>query len=353
MISGFKKNILLADHTTIDLGGEAEYFIECKNIDEILSALKFTTEKCIRTQIISGGSNVIFADSGFNGAVIKIDTKGIKFVDEGEIVYAHVQAGENWDEFVSLCVENNLQGIECMSGIPGSAGATVVQNVGAYGQEVRETIVSVKAIEKDSLKEISFTNIDCKFEYRSSVFKNEKKDKYIITEVIFRLKKNAEAVIRYKELQDLVDKKFHEFKDPKDKLIAIRNSVLALRKAKSMLVDKSDPNSRSCGSFFLNPLLSEEEFKVVQMKTRHEGKELPFYRNDSLYKISAAWLVEHAGFHKGFRFNDGVGISENHSLAIISTGGSSADVVLFAESIRKKVKEMFGVTLTIEPVILI
>lgn len=353
MIPGSKKNILLADHTTIGLGGEAEYFVECKSVEQIILTLKYAVDSGLRAQIISGGSNIIFSDKGFDGVVIRIETKGIELIQEGEIVYAHVQAGENWDDFVKMCVENDLWGIECMSGIPGSAGATVVQNVGAYGQEVRETIVSVKAIERDTLKEIIFTNTDCKFEYRSSLFKDEKKDKYIITEVVFKLLRNAEPVIRYKELQDLIDKSINEYNDTGRKISVIRRSVLALRKAKSMIVDKSDLNSRSCGSFFLNPVLSEEEFKVVQMKIMETGREIPFHKSETFYKISAAWLVEQAGFHKGYRYNAGTAISEKHSLAIVNRGGTSSDLLTFAQTIIKHVYNMSGITLMIEPVIVI
>ncbi len=350
MSINIQKNIILSDFTTIGLGGKAKYFAECRTVKEIYDSLEFALKNKLSVQIMSGGSNIIFRDEGFEGIVIKIDLKGMELTEKGMYEYAKVSAGENWDEFVIACIGRGLSGIECLSGIPGSAGATPIQNVGAYGQEVKDIIVSVTAIDRSTLKIVTFNNEDCNFGYRQSRFKNRDKDKYIITEINFRFKKNAEPLIKYTDLQKLLDSRkiFERSKDLREKLYLIRDAVLDTRKGKSMLIDKSDPNSKSCGSFFMNPLLNDKD--LDKLKSAAGMNAIPVYQSGNKNKIPAAWLIEKAGFHKGY-IKNGVGISKNHSLALININGTTRDLLDLAEEIEQSVFYKFGIRLCKEPVI--
>ena len=349
-----KENILLSDHTTIKLGGAAKYFIECDTEESVKEALEFAKEKNCKVQTLSGGSNIIFADHGFDGVILKINIKGVSVKKDKDDFFIYSGAGENWDEFVKYCIENELTGAECLSGIPGSVGATPVQNVGAYGQEVSGIIYSLKAIERESLETRNFRNEDCRFAYRESIFKSAYKDKYIITEVVFKMKKNSKPEIKYPELKKFIDshKEYSGLSAGKEKLNFIRNAVLTLRKKKSMVIDADDPNTISCGSFFTNPVLTVSEFEKFKIKTNALNLITPYYTTSDKdkIKIPAAWLVEQSGFLKGYK-TKGAGISANHSLAIINLGGKTADTLSLSEEIIKSVKEKFGIMLIPEPVI--
>ncbi len=356
-----KENILLSEYTTIKLGGRAKYFIECDSESSVTEALKFAREKNARIQVLSGGSNIIFPDNGFDGVILKMNIKGVSVKNENEDHFITSGAGESWDDFVLYCIENEFAGAECLSGIPGSVGAVPVQNVGAYGQEVADIIHSVRTVDRDTYEIKVFGNEDCKFGYRNSRFKSGEsdiKDKYIITEVVFKMKKNTEPVIRYPELQKYISAMtdLSSLKPGKEKLFFIRNAVLALRKKKSMIIDKDDPDSVSCGSFFTNPVLNSTEFKILKSKTDDLNLILPFYETPDpgtekkKYKIPAAWLIEQSGFVKGYNRN-GAGISANHSLAIVNRGGKTSDVISLSEEIIETVKNKFGVMLVNEPVI--
>jgi UDP-N-acetylmuramate dehydrogenase len=346
----FGKDITLSDYTTIQLGGKAKLFLNCKDEESIISGLKFASGNNLSVQVLSGGSNIIFPDEGFDGLVLKIDLKGIEITEENNFVKVKVRAGENWDDFVKLIIDKGLAGIECLSGIPGSAGATPIQNVGAYGQEVKDTIISLKAIDRNTLLTVFFENKDCDFEYRKSRFKTNDKDKYIITEVTFQFEKNKQPEIKYPELQKLMetDFDFSTSKNLEGKLINMRNAVLYLRNGKSMIIDEDDPNSKSCGSFFMNPVLTKLDFELLKSKIGND--DFPFFKTGNNFKIPAAWLVEHAGYHKGFRKN-GVGISKNHSLSLININGTSKELLQLADEIEKMILEKFGIKLEKEPVI--
>lgn len=345
-------NVNLREFTTIGLGGKAKYFIHCKSVTDIISCLKFAKDNNSEVQVMSGGSNIIFPDDGFDGIVMFINLKGVEFKEEENSIYANVKAGESWDEFVLKCIGRGLTGIECLSGIPGSVGSTPIQNVGAYGQEVKDLIVSLKAIDRLTLQESIFENKDCLFGYRQSRFKNRDKDKYVITEVSFRFEKEREPVIKYKELQQLLDSK-NSLKSAlslKDKLKLIRNSVYYLRKGKSMITDRNDPNSKSCGSFFINPVLNDIEFEKFILSSGKLTDEIPVFKTGKENKISAAWLVEQAGFHKGY-IKGGAGISQNHSLALININGTTKELLDLAKDIEVSVFDKFGIILSKEPVI--
>ncbi|MCB0720778.1 MAG: UDP-N-acetylmuramate dehydrogenase [Ignavibacteriae bacterium] len=344
-----EENLSLSSLTTIKLGGKARYFVSCKNEEDIIAALKYAKENSLDVFVISGGSNVVFPDSGYSGLILKVDNKGIDFQDE--IVVC--KAGEDWDNFVAQCVDKGLGYIECLSGIPGSVGSTPIQNVGAYGQEVKDSIVSLKAIDRETYEIIEFSNAECEFGYRSSRFKSADKDKYIITEVTFRLKKNCIPHIRYAEL----NRYLNHFLDMetllpgREKLTIVRNAVLEIRRKKSMLIDPKDPNSVSCGSFFTNPILDEEEFRHFKKICKRMHIKFPMFDDPKGTKLSAAWLIENAGLEKGYQ-RRGVGISEKHTLALVNYGEGTTEALLsLANWIKEKVKRKFSVELEIEPVI--
>jgi len=349
-----KENVNLSDHTSIGLGGTASYFISCKSVDEITEALKFSSGKNLPVQIMSGGSNIVFPDSGFPGVVISVDIKGIIFKKIGNDIIAIAGAGESLDGLISECIKNGYAGIECLSGIPGSAGAAPVQNAGAYGQEIADVLEYVSVIDRSDLSFKKFTNPECGFSYRQSRFKKEDADKFIITEICIRLSINNISEIKFSGLKERFSKiqDFEKTKDIKKKLNTIRNTVLEIRKEKSMVIDKSDANSRSCGSFFMNPVLNENEFNEFKNMISKQYPEFPFYKSGNEFKIPAAWLVERSGFEKGFVKN-GVGISSNHSLALINISGTSAGLIQLSEVIQNAVKIRFGISLIPEPVIIL
>ncbi len=350
-----QKNILLARLTTIGLGGAAEFFSECKTVEHIRAGLEFGKRERLPIQVLGGGSNIIFPDAGYHGLVLKIALKGIHFDDDGEWMIARAAAGEVWDAFVCACIEKGLAGVECLSGIPGFVGGTPIQNVGAYGQEVKDTIEKVKVLDRVTLQEKILKNSECGFSYRTSRFKLQDSGKFVVTEVSFRLKKNGRPTIRYPEVKKSVEAAIPlpSLADGRESLEAMRNVVLSLRKKKSMLIDPNDPNSKSVGSFFLNPIVEREQYSALSnvWKKIGDGSEVPAFPFQEKKKISAAWLVEHAGFAKGYR-KGGAGISSNHSLAIINCSGTARDVLALAAEIEHRVFEKFGIRLVREAVVI-
>ncbi len=342
------ENIQLKDYTSIKLGGRAKFFCECKTESDLLGCLKYAESNNVRIQILGGGSNTIFSDYGFEGLVIKIDLKGIKIHNDfKDHVIIKAAAGEEWDDFVKYCIKNNFAGVECLSGIPGSVGATPIQNVGAYGQEVKDTIIFVKAIDKETYKPTMFSNEDCLFGYRTSRFKTTDKGKYIVTEVMFKLKKDGKPEIKYPELEKYLKSKTEKVFSLDD----VRNAVMELRKKKAMVLDENEPDSVSCGSFFVNPVLNKEEFDNFCAKLNIEKDNIPNYLTESGMKLSAAWLIENAGFVKGYTKN-GAGISNKHSLALVNRGGTTKDLLELAEEIQSKVFDKFGIMMVKEPVVI-
>lgn len=348
------ENIRLADFTTLKLGGTARYFITCTTVPQIFSTLEYTRRNGIRVHVLGGGSNTIFRDEGFDGLVLKVALRGIHRVHTHNEVNLTVAAGVEWDEFVAFCIHNNLAGVECLSGIPGLVGATPIQNVGAYGQEVAETIIDVKAIERATLSEIHFSNNECRFTYRRSRFNADDIDKFLITEVTFRLKVGGEPQIRYPELKKYIASNidFDRLESARKRLDAVRASVLALRRTKSMVIDANDANSRSVGSFFKNPVLTKSEFDAFATRCRAAGigGSIPTFASGEQVKVPAAWLVENAGFPKGFR-QHGVGVSTNHSLALVNIDGTTRELLALAEKIQATVFAKFGLKLEREPVV--
>jgi len=339
-----QRNVPLAPFTTLGIGGPARLFIRAETVDEIREALLWTAAQNEQLFILGGGSNVLIADEGFDGVVLQVDLRGITVRDEDAgAVNVYVAAGERWDDFVAFAVERGWAGIECLSGIPGLTGATPIQNVGAYGQDVSETIIRVEVIERDTGRVVTLTNWDCGFGYRQSVFKGAAKDRYIVVGVTFRLRPGGAATIRYPELQTYLDERGIDLRD----LRQVRDAVIAIRKRKGMVLDPSDPDTRSDGSFFMNPVLTSAQFEEFLL--RAATKNVPHFPSGDQIKLSAAWLIEHAGFHKGF-VHGNVGLSSKHTLAVINRGGASAAEVLeLVGRIQDGVRKTFGVEIQPEP----
>ena len=333
---GLQRNVPLAPFTTLGIGGPAADFVRAETVDEIREVIAWAEARRSPLFILGGGSNVLIADQGFDGVVLKIDLRGTTVLTEDpDAVTVHVAAGERWDDFVAFAVDRGWAGIECLSGIPGLTGATPIQNVGAYGQDVSETIVGVEAIERDTGRVVTLTNRECGFGYRQSVFKHAAKDRYVVAGVTFRLKPRGSAAIRYPELQKYLDEHGIDAGD----LQQVRGAVIAIRKRKGMVLDPSDPDTRSDGSFFMNPVVTPAKFEDL----RHRAENVPHFPSGDQIKLSAAWLIEQSGFHKGFMHGN-VGLSSKHTLAVINRGGGTAmEVLELVRMIQEGVRKRFGV----------
>jgi UDP-N-acetylmuramate dehydrogenase len=336
-----QENVPLAPLTTIGIGGPARFFLRAESVDDVREGLEWARVRGLAIFILGGGSNLLIADEGFEGLVIHIDTRGITVESEDEFAMVKVCAGEPWDAFVAYAVAHRYAGIECLSGIPGSTGATPIQNVGAYGQDVSETVARVEALDRTTGLVTWFTNWDCRFGYRSSLFKNYEKERYVVLSVTFRLRINGSATIKYPELQKYVD----ERGIAADDLAGVRSAVIAIRKRKGMVLDPADPDTKSDGSFFMNPIITEAQYAEFA----RVAPEAPHFPSGSDVKLSAAWLIEHAGFPKGF-VHGNVGLSSKHTLAVINRGGGTArEVRELVEMIQGSVREKFGVEIHPEP----
>jgi UDP-N-acetylmuramate dehydrogenase len=320
----------LAELTTLRLGGPAHRVVEARDEHELVEAARDAD------LLLAGGSNVVITDDGVPGTVVRILTRGV----EREGARLTVAAGEDWDRLVEQCVGEGLQGFECLSGIPGSVGATPIQNVGAYGQEVSETVESVRVLDRATGAVEDMPSAACGFVYRGSVFKY--RDRRIVLSVTYRMREARESgPIRYAELARALDVPLGE----RAPLADVREAVLALRRRKGMVIDPADPDSVSAGSFFTNPILAPENYAAL-------GDGAPGWPEpDGRVKTSAAWLIEQAGFHRGY--GDGrVGISTKHTLALVNRGGATtAELMALAHEIAAGVRDRFGIALHPEPVL--
>jgi UDP-N-acetylmuramate dehydrogenase len=343
-----QENVSLAPLTTIGIGGPARYFIRATTVDEVRAAVDWARGRDQPLFILGGGSNLLIADSGFPGVVVHNDLRGITIESEDEFATVKVAAGERWDDFVAFAVEHGWAGVECLSGIPGSAGATPIQNVGAYGQDVSETIIRVEVLDRRDGLVKTLTKWDCRFGYRSSLFKNFERDRYIVVNVTYRLRRGGAAAIRYPELQTYAKRLGISAAD----LPGVREAVIAIRRRKGMVLDPADPDTRSDGSFFTNPVLPQPEFDRFLRRAHAvtgDGVAVPGFPAGDAVKLSAAWLIERAGFQKGFAIGN-AGLSTKHALAVINRGGATAAEVLeLVHTIQKKVRDTFGVDLLPEP----
>lgn len=347
--------VRLADYTTLGLGGPAARFVEAGTEDELVAAVQAADRAAEPVLVLGGGSNVVVADEGFPGTVVRVATTGLQAEVADGAARVTAAAGLDWDGLVAWCVADALSGIECLSGIPGLAGATPIQNVGAYGQEVAQTVVSVRVYDRVRAEVLALPAAECGFGYRTSTFKRDG-DRYVVLSVTFRLGAGPmSAPIRYRELASALGVAEGE----RVPLADARAAVLKLRQAKGMVLDAADPDSRSVGSFFTNPVLTEAEFAdlVARVGQPGDGPDLPPHWPDAdgRVKVSAAWLIERAGFGKGYQADGvpgGARISTKHTLALTNPGqGTTADLIKLAKRIKAGVFAASGVQLANEPVL--
>jgi UDP-N-acetylmuramate dehydrogenase len=336
----------LAPYTTLEVGGAAQQFLEVADEATLADALRWARGSGHPVTIIGGGSNVVVADRGVRGLVIRLALRGFEVQDTGDGAVVVSGAGEPWDDVVQRVVDEGLTGIECLSGIPGTAGATPIQNVGAYGQEIGDVLESVEVVDRDSIDVTSLRPEELDLGYRSSRLRRNH-GLFVVLRLSLRVRRGSIAEIRYPELQRALSAGGASPSPER-----VRESVLDLRRSKSMVVEPGDPNRRSVGSFFLNPVLDASAAARLERRVAvlAIGRAVPLYpAPGGRVKTSAAWLIEHAGFPKGF--GDGsVGLSSRHTLAIVNRGGATAAaIVKFAQRIRHTVHERFGILLQPEP----
>jgi UDP-N-acetylmuramate dehydrogenase len=341
-----RENVPLAPLTTLDVGGPARFFVEADCEDDVREALCFAQTRQLPFFILGGGSNLVVADRGWPGLVLKVGIGGI--LKESIIGHMRIDAGAgvNWDEVVAEAVRLNCTGIECLSGIPGSVGGAPVQNVGAYGQEVSETIENVRAFDLESGEIVELTNRDCWFGYRCSIFNSKARGRYIILRVRFLLTPGGLPSLKYADLQ-----RYFSNAKTSPTLAQVREAVREIRQRKGMLIVPGDADSRSAGSFFKNPVLNEKQFDDLHRRAEEMGLKVPNYPAlNAGHKISAAWLVEHSGIEKGYRMGR-AGVSRKHALALVNTGdATAAEVIALKERIQQRVDRAWGILLEPEPV---
>lgn len=342
-----RDDVELAPLTTLELGGRARHFVEARDEETILAALAWARARGVPVFVLGGGSNVVVADAGYDGLVLRISTTGRSFLPAGREVLVTAAAGEPWDALVAETVARGLAGLECLSGIPGSVGATPVQNVGAYGQEVAETIRSVRVADRLDGSIVELPPAACAFGYRDSAFRRAP-ERHVVLDVTFALRPGGAPTLRYRELGEAIG--------AAPTLSTVRDTVIALRRRKSMVIDAGDPNRRSVGSFFTNPIVAADVAQRLVARSVADGlvrapEDVPRWpAADGLVKLSAGWLIERAGIAKGLRAG-AVGVSTNHALALVHHGGgTTAELVALAHRVRDAVAARFGVTLTPEPI---
>jgi UDP-N-acetylmuramate dehydrogenase len=332
----------LSSYTTLRLGGPARRIVHATSEEQLIASVRGADESGVPLLLLAGGSNLVIADDGFAGTVVSIETRGVG-VDEDACSGATVTvaAGETWDDFVALAVSRGWIGIEALSGIPGSVGATPIQNVGAYGQEVSDTLASVRCWDRVTGGVRTFAAAECGFGYRTSRFKQEP-ERYVVLTVTFQFRLgDMGAPVQYAELARRLDVGPGE----RTAMTRVRDAVLGLRRGKGMVLDPGDHDTWSAGSFFTNPVLSAEEAKVLPEQAPR------WAQPDGSVKTSAAWLIEQSGFAKGYG-NEQVSLSTKHTLALTNRGSAStADLLTLATEIQRGVEKSFGVRLVNEPVL--
>ena len=340
----FQQHVSLAPFTTFQIGGPAAWFAQATTEAEIAAAVRFAGERRLRLFVLGGGSNVLIADAGFPGLVLHIALKGVS--RQGSLLDA--AAGEDWDALVARSVDAGLSGMECLSGIPGTVGGTPVQNVGAYGQEVSRTIHSVRAYDRHTAAWADLSNVECGFAYRKSRFnQGPDRDRFIVSRVVYRLQENVPASVPYADLK----RYFEERVIVHPSLAQVRAAVLSIRLSKGMVVTPDNPERRSAGSFFKNPIVAESELSGIARAAGVEEATAPRYpAGDGCVKLPAAWLLERAGFMKGYRMG-AAAVSSRHTLALTNRGGATAaEIVALRDAIQARVQECFGIALEPEPV---
>jgi len=341
----------LADYTTVRLGGPARGFVRAGTEAELVEAVRAADAAGEPVLILGGGSNLVVADEGFDGTVIQVATRGVS--RDGGPGAVTVAAGEDWDAVVARTVAEGLAGLECLSGIPGLAGATPIQNVGAYGQEVSDTITGVRVYDRAAGQIADIPGGQCGFGYRTSRFRGA--DRFVVLSVTFELAVQVRSLpVRYAELAAALGVPVGGQVESTE----ARSAVIELRQRKGMVIDPADPDTRSVGSFFVNPVLDAAALAAVEAAARARcgaGTRVPRFPagEDGLVKVPAAWLIERAGFGRGYSPGDGARISSKHTLALVNAGSAStAALMALAREIRDGVHDAFGVTLAPEPVLI-
>jgi UDP-N-acetylmuramate dehydrogenase len=348
-----REDVPLAPLTTLELGGRARHLVEATDEAAIVEALAWATARGLPAFVLGGGSNVVVADAGYDGLVVRVTSRGRAYAYAGAEVRLTAAAGEPWDDLVADTVARGLAGLECLSGIPGLAGATPIQNVGAYGQEVADTIRSVRVLDRRDAVILELPASECAFGYRDSAFRRAP-DRHVVLAVTFGLRPNGAPTLRYREL---IDALAHETAPT---LAATRAAVIALRRRKSMVIDAADPNRRSVGSFFTNPVVAAEAAERLAARAAAEGlvaaaSGVPRWpAGPGHVKLSAGWLIERSGIAKGMTMltaSGSVGVSTAHALALVHHGGgSTAALIALARRVRDAVDARFGVRLVPEPI---
>lgn len=349
---GLSEAVSLSGLSTLGVGGPARYYVRAGSAESASGAAAWAVAEGLPLLVLGGGSNLVVADDGFPGLVLHLLVRGVDAVATNGVVEVSAGAGEPWDGLVERAVAAGWAGVECLSGIPGLVGATPMQNVGAYGQDVSETISRVRVLDLRTGAPEELSRDDCRFAYRDSRFKREDRGRYVILGVTYRLRPGGPPAIKYADLERHLDAQ--GIRTPT--LADTRRAVIDVRRRKSMVIDPGDPNRRSVGSFFMNPILGAAEAQRIEAGLRADGtlepgETMPAYpAADGRTKLSAAWLIERAGLHRGYRRGH-AGISTNHTLAIVNCGGATArEVVALAREIRDRVRDRFGVALVPEPV---
>jgi UDP-N-acetylmuramate dehydrogenase len=354
----------LSAHTTLGVGGPARHLARCRHAGDLRRALDWAEAGGLPVLVLGGGSNLLVSDEGFPGLVVQLLDESLSFDEAAEsardeTVLVRAGAGLSWDHLVAATVERGLAGIECLSGIPGLIGAAPIQNIGAYGQEIGDTLAKVEVLDRTTGESLSLDKAGCTFGYRTSAFKTSLRDRYVVTAVSLRLFRHGRGAVRYRDLERL----FSQAESEAPSVAAVREAVLEIRRSKSMVLGSraladDDPNRRSAGSFFLNPLVSASAAddvanRVLLLRGPAAAGSMPRYpAGDGRLKLSAAWLIERAGFHRGYCLG-AAGLSTRHVLALVNRGGATArDLLTLAGRVRRRVRDAFGITLQPEPVFL-
>jgi UDP-N-acetylmuramate dehydrogenase len=351
-----EENKPLAPFTTFGIGGPARWFVEAESEEGIAEAAAWAGDRGVALFVLGGGSNLLVSDAGFNGLVVRVGLSGIAAEDApddpGQRIY-QVAAGEDWDRFVERTVQDGCAGVECLAGIPGTVGGTPVQNVGAYGQEVASAIVRVRAFDLQEHRLLEFSAAECGFAYRRSRFNSADRGRYVVTRVDYRLTPGGAPTVRYADLQRALAERGAGCGEPS--LAEVAAVVRRVRQAKGMLMVEGDPDCRSAGSFFKNPVVAEDQIRQIAAASAKEPPRFPAgpgAENQGRVKVPAAWLIEQAGFSKGYTLG-AAAISSRHTLALTNHGGASAaEVLALARRISAEVKLRFGIRLEMEPVMI-
>jgi UDP-N-acetylmuramate dehydrogenase len=338
-----RANVPLATLGTLGVGGAARWFLRAEHPEDVAAARRWCDEQNVPWFVLGGGSNVVIADRGFDGLVLQIGIAGMTASRDGNDWLIAAGAGEGWDGVVEMAVDRGLAGVECLSGIPGTVGGTPIQNVGAYGQEVSNTIAQVTVYDRVERSVRSMSAAECGFSYRTSRFKAADEGRFVVCGVTFRLRPGPPTAT-YADVAALLKRSSVSVPT----VAVVRDAVLTIRRSKGMVVDANDPDSRSVGSFFMNPVVTEADRERVASVA---GERPPgFATTDARVKIPAAWLIERSGFTKG-HVDGAVGISTKHPLALVNRGGATAaDVLRLARAVKQAVADRFGVWLRPEPI---